>query len=44
MEVMFNGQLWFFLKNVKRIIGRKTGIRREASGIERCTVSVKMIF
>ena len=28
-----------FLKKVKRTIGRETGIRREASGIERLTVS-----
>ena len=35
MEVMVNGLLWFFLKKVKRTIGRETGIRREASKIER---------
>ena len=28
-----------FLKKVKRTIGWETGIRWEASGIERCTVS-----
>ena len=31
--LMFN--YFFFLKNVKRTIRRETGIRREASGIER---------
>ena len=35
MEVMVNVKLWFFLKNVKRTIGRETGIQRKASGIER---------
>ena len=35
IEVMVNVWSWFFLKKVKRTIGRKTGIRREARRIER---------
>ena len=33
--IMVNGYMWFFLKKVKRTIERETGIRREASKIER---------